>query len=114
MDCSLPGFSDYRIFQEWILEWVAISSPGALPDPRIQPASLTFSALAGGFFTTWEALDACLARPYARSPVNFHVGCKCKLSLSYSLNTQSEKTKWKYIEEDKVGGLGEWQFMAAK
>ena len=25
MNCSLPGFSVHRIFQTWILEWVAIS-----------------------------------------------------------------------------------------
>ena len=33
--------------------------PGNLPDPGIEPASLTFPALAGGFFatsTTWEIL----------------------------------------------------------
>ena len=33
-------------------------SPGDLPDPGIEPASLMFPALAGGFFTTsttWEA-----------------------------------------------------------
>ena len=28
------------------------SSPGNLPDPGIKPASLTSTALAGGFFTT--------------------------------------------------------------
>ena len=34
------------------------SVPGDLPDPGIEPMSLTFPALAGGFFstsTTWEA-----------------------------------------------------------
>ena len=35
-----------------ILEWVAISSPGDLPDPGIEPMSLASPALAGGFFTT--------------------------------------------------------------
>ena len=33
--------------------------PGGLPDPGIEPSSLTSSALAGGFFTTsatWGAL----------------------------------------------------------
>ena len=33
-------------------------SPGDLPDPEIEPASLTSPALAGSFFTTiatWEA-----------------------------------------------------------
>ena len=29
--------------------------PGDLPDPGIKPASLMSSALAGRFFTTWEA-----------------------------------------------------------
>ena len=40
-----------------ILEWVAVPSPGDLPDPGIKPASLVSRALAGGFFTasTWEA-----------------------------------------------------------
>ena len=35
--------------------------PGDLPNPGIEPVSLTFPALAGGFFTTsatWEALWA--------------------------------------------------------
>ena len=40
--------------------WSGLSfpSPGDLPDPGIEPASLTFPALTGGFFTTsstWEA-----------------------------------------------------------
>ena len=44
MDCSLPGSSVHGIFQARILEWVAISSPGDLPEPRIKPVS---PALAG-------------------------------------------------------------------
>ena len=35
-------------------------SPGDLPNPGVEPASLMSPALAGGFFTTsatWEALD---------------------------------------------------------
>ena len=39
MDCSLPGSSVHGIFQARILEWVAIPSPGDLPDPGIEPAS---------------------------------------------------------------------------
>ena len=60
MDCSPPGSSVYGIFQERILEWVAISSPGDLPDPGIKSTFLASPALAGGFFTmsaTWEAQD---------------------------------------------------------
>ena len=59
MDCSLPGSSVHGIFQARILEWVVISSSNDLLDSGIEPASLEFTALAGGFFTssaTWEAL----------------------------------------------------------
>ena len=49
MDCSPPASSVHGIFQARILEWVAISSPGDLPDPGIELESPT---LAGRFFTT--------------------------------------------------------------
>ena len=39
MDCSLPGSSVRGILQARILEWVAIPSPGDLPDPGIEPRS---------------------------------------------------------------------------
>ena len=39
MDCSLPGSSVHGIFQARIVEWVASSSPGDLPDPRMEPMS---------------------------------------------------------------------------
>ena len=39
MDYSLPDSSIHGIFQARILEWVAISSPGDLPDPGIEPRS---------------------------------------------------------------------------
>ena len=59
MDCSLLGSSVHGILQVRILDWVAMPSPKALPDTRIEAVSLTSPALAGGFFTTsaiWEAL----------------------------------------------------------
>ena len=43
MDCSLPGFSVLEIFQARTLEWVAIPSPGDLPDPGIEPMSDSLS-----------------------------------------------------------------------
>ena len=53
MDCRRPGSSVHGIFQARILEWDAMPSPpGDLPDPGIEPASLTSLALAGGFSTT--------------------------------------------------------------
>ena len=52
MDCSLPGFSVHGILQARILEWVAITPSGDLPDPEIKPMSPASPALGGGFFTT--------------------------------------------------------------
>ena len=49
MDYSLPDSSVHGISQTRILEWVAIPSPGDLPDPGIK---LSSTALAGGFFST--------------------------------------------------------------
>ena len=40
MDCGLPDSSVYGIFWERILEWVAISYSGDLPDPGINPCLL--------------------------------------------------------------------------
>ena len=63
-NCSLPSCSVHRIFQAWILEWVAmLSPPGHLPNVGIEPASLISPVLAVRFFTTsatWEGLDTIL------------------------------------------------------
>ena len=48
MDSSLPGPSVHEIFQARTLEWVAISTPGDLPDPGIEHSS---PELEGRFFT---------------------------------------------------------------
>ena len=65
--------------------WLPFSTPGTLPDPRINPKSQASSSLTGRFFTTstiWEALKenacmhACLVtsvvfnsvRPYGQQP----------------------------------------------
>ena len=37
MDCSPLGSSVHGILQAKILEWVAIPSPGHLPDPENEP-----------------------------------------------------------------------------
>ena len=56
MDCSPPG-SIYGIFQARILGGLPFPPSGDLPNPGIEPSSLTSPALAGRFFTTsatWE------------------------------------------------------------
>ena len=57
MDHSLPASSVHGILQARILDCIAITPLGDLPDPGIKPASLKSLALAGGLFptsTTWE------------------------------------------------------------
>ena len=39
MDCSPPGSSVHGILQARILQWVAIPSPGDLPNPGVKPWS---------------------------------------------------------------------------
>ena len=58
MDGSPPGSSVHGILQARILSRLPFPPPGDLPDPGIEPKSLTSPELARGFFTTstsWEA-----------------------------------------------------------
>ena len=52
MDCNPPGSSVYGICQARILEWVAISPSGDLPDPGTEFMSPAPPAMAGGFVNT--------------------------------------------------------------
>ena len=45
MDCRAPGSYVHKIFQTRIRKWVAISSPGDLSDPGIEPMSSVSPAL---------------------------------------------------------------------
>ena len=60
MDCShkAPLFMDFSRQEYW--SGLLCPLPGDLPNPGIEPASLTSPALADGFFptgTTWEACN---------------------------------------------------------
>ena len=50
IDCRPADSSVHGILHAIILEWFAMPSPGNLPNPGIEPISLTSPALAGGFF----------------------------------------------------------------
>ena len=52
MDSSQSGSSVHGISQARILEWVAIPTPGDLPNPGMEPKGLVSLVLAVGFFTT--------------------------------------------------------------
>ena len=47
VDCNPPGFSVHGILQARIPEWVAMASPGDLPNQGIEPESLVSLTLAG-------------------------------------------------------------------
>ena len=47
-----PGSSVHGMSQARRPEWVAIASPGDLPDLGIEPIALASPVLAGGLFTT--------------------------------------------------------------
>ena len=62
MICSPPGL--YLCFRQEYWSGLPCPSPGDLPNPGIESASLTSPALAGGFFTTsaiWETLHSCIS-----------------------------------------------------
>ena len=42
--CNPPGSSAHGILPARVLEWVAIPSPGDLPDPGIEPGSPALQA----------------------------------------------------------------------
>ena len=49
-DCSPPGCSVHGILRQEYWSGLPCPSPGGLPDPGIEPASLASPALAGGLF----------------------------------------------------------------
>ena len=58
VDGSLPGFSTMGLSRQEYWSGLPCPPPGDLPNPGIEPISLTSPALEGRFFTTsatWEA-----------------------------------------------------------
>ena len=58
MDCSRQAPLSVGTLQARTLEWVAMPSPGDLPDPGIESTSLMSSASVGRFFTSSAILEA--------------------------------------------------------
>ena len=63
MECSLPGSSVHGILQARILEWVAISSPGDLSDPGIEPGSPALQPDSFFFFFIFKLYNIVLVLP---------------------------------------------------
>ena len=59
MACSSPGSLSMRFFRQEYWSGLPFPTPGDLPNPGIEAASLVSAALAGRFFTTratWEGI----------------------------------------------------------
>ena len=69
--------------------WSGLSfpSPGDLPDPGIEPASLASTALAGGFFTSWATIPKRYTREWIIYPTQHSLLAN---SHSCTLNQNSE------------------------
>jgi len=62
----------WDFFQSRILEWIAISFSGDLPNPGIEPIQIThISALAGKIFTTEPPRKLIYILKFAKSSPNF-------------------------------------------
>ena len=68
MDCSLPSSFVHGILQAKILEWIAVPSPGDLPNLGIEPASLISPALAGSSLSL-----ALPGKPYRQIQIQIYV-----------------------------------------
>ena len=61
------------LFRQAYWSGLPFPAPGDLPDPGIEPMSLSSAALAGRFFTnstTWEAVSYTAAYSYLNDPSN--------------------------------------------
>ena len=58
MDCSPPAPPSMGFSRREYWSGLPCPPPGDLPDPGIEPVSLTFLALAGRFFTTCATREA--------------------------------------------------------
>ena len=57
--CDPMDYTVYRILQDRILEWVAVSFSRGSSEPRDQTQ---VSHVAGGFFTSWSTMEALIAQ----------------------------------------------------
>ena len=110
-DRSLPGSSVHGILQQEYWSWLSFPSPGDLPNPGIEPASLTSSALAGGFFTTnaaWETQWKILTTIKIWKEVQYHYRklaswneSQIQLTIFHPLSVQDQQI-WKHTAVTRV------------
>ena len=71
MDCSPPSSSVHGILQAKVLEWVAISPPGDLPNSRIEPCTSRISCIGGWILHHYTTSKA---QPNAEQLISYSLG----------------------------------------
>ena len=96
VDCSLsaPLSTGFSRQEHW--SGLPCPPPGDLPDPGIEPESLTSSALAGRFFTTSVTWEVPLSR---KSPPQPH---STSSLLSLSPDKLASFSHWRFLREGAV------------
>ena len=83
MDCSLPGPSVHGILQARILEWIAISSPGDLPNPGLPHCRQILDHLFFFFFNffkiyfNWKLITLQYCTGFCHTLTWISHGCTC-------------------------------------
>ena len=91
MDCSPPGSSVHKISRQEYWSGLPFPLPGDLPDPGIEPRSLTSPALAGGFTTTsatWEVFLYTHSFEFFAPSYHIEVAVSCRAIIWPSYNME--------------------------
>ena len=103
IDCSSPGSSLPRIFQERILEWVAVSYSGGFSWPRDWTLISWSPAMADILFTsctTWETLICLHTHTYTHMSLYTHTHI-----LEKEMATHPSVLAWRIPGTGEPGGL---------
>ena len=107
MNCSPPLSSVHEILHTRILEWVAMSSPGDLPDPGIKPAPPASPVLQVDSFihwVTWEVQEKYALNPYFQF----------WFTASWWKQVTKQKNKTKTKQKEAAISMGPTTFFCSK
>ena len=100
---KLLGSSVHAIFQSRILEWLPLPTPGNLPNPGIEPETLS-PVLAGGFFTSCATWKLGGVSPHLSQNIS---SSYCYVSCNPFIIWDSEPTLWNTVlKENDLALLG--------
>ena len=109
MDRSPPSSSVHGILQARILSGLPCPPPGDVPDPGIEPASITSLVLAGRFITTSDTWEAeCLFLDDNKRK-NLKGNITASIGSHMFLCQQNIENKWQLMEMDYGDEERRWE-----